>query len=154
MPELPDVTIYVEHLERRLNRATLENVRVASPNLLRTVAPPLAAALGRRVAGVRRLGKRIVIELEGGLHLVIHLMIAGRFRWRDRGAKVPGKIGLAAFEFSTGTLLLTEASTRQRASLHLVEAKPAWPRSTPAGSSRSRRVSRTSPPRCAAPTTP
>jgi formamidopyrimidine-DNA glycosylase len=123
MPELPDVTIYVEHLERRLNRATLENVRVASPNLLRTVAPPLAAALGRRVAGVRRLGKRIVIDLEGGLHLVIHLMIAGRFRWRDRGAKVPGKIGLAAFEFSTGTLLLTEASTRQRASLHLVEGE-------------------------------
>jgi len=120
MPELPDVTLYVEHLAHRLTGATLVAARVASPNLLRTVEPPLDAAVGRRVTGVRRMGKRIVIGLEGDVYLVIHLMIAGRFRWRERDAKLPGRVGLAAFEFSTGTLLLTEAGTRQRASLHVV----------------------------------
>jgi formamidopyrimidine-DNA glycosylase len=120
MPELPDVTLYMEHLRRRIKGATLEGVRVRSPNLLRTADPPLEQAFGRAVAGVERLGKRIVIRLAGGLALAIHLMISGRFRWADRGAKLPGRVGLAAFDFSTGTLLLTEASSHQRASLHVV----------------------------------
>jgi len=120
VPELPDVTVYCECLARRIEGATLTRAVVVSPNLLRTADPPLEAALGRTVTGVSRLGKRIVVALMGDLHLVIHLMIAGRLRWRAAGAKVPGKVGLAAFEFSTGTLLLTEASTRKRASLHVV----------------------------------
>jgi formamidopyrimidine-DNA glycosylase len=125
MPELPDITVYVEHLERRVAGATLTGVRVRSPNLLRSAVPPLDAARGRRVLEVRRMGKRIVFVLEGDLALVLHLMIAGRLRWRDAGARVPGRLGLAAFDFTTGTLLLTEASTRQRASLHLVEGAAA-----------------------------
>ena len=120
MPELPDVALYVEHLSTRLSGATLVRARVVSPNLLRTAEPPLASAEGRTVRGVRRVGKRIVLELEGDLFLVIHLMIAGRFHWKETGAKVPGKVGLAAFEFSTGTLILTEAGTKKRASLHVV----------------------------------
>jgi formamidopyrimidine-DNA glycosylase len=120
VPELPDVTVYCECLARRIAGATLARAVVVSPNLLRTADPPLEVALGRTVTGVSRLGKRIVVALTGDLHLVIHLMIAGRLRWRAVGAKVPGKVGLAAFEFSTGTLLLTEASTHQRASLHVV----------------------------------
>ena len=121
MPELPDLTIYIEHLERRLIGATLEEARVVSPNLLRTAAPPLAAALGRKVRGVRRQGKRIAIVFEGDLLLAFHLMISGRFHWRPRGAKVPGRVGLAAFTFSSGTLTLTEASTRKRAALHVLD---------------------------------
>lgn len=121
MPELPDLTLYIEHLERRLIGATLEEARVVSPNLLRTAAPPLADALGRKVRGVRRQGKRIAIALEGDLLLAFHLMISGRFHWRPRGAKVPGRVGLAAFTFSSGTLTLTEASTRKRAALHVLD---------------------------------
>jgi formamidopyrimidine-DNA glycosylase len=120
VPELPDIVVYCERLATRVVGARLERTRVVSPNLLRTADPPLDEAHGRRVDGVRRVGKRIAIGLEGGLFLVLHLMIAGRLRWRPAGAKVPGKVGLAAFEFSTGTLLLTEASTHQRASLHVV----------------------------------
>ena len=120
MPELPDVTLYVEHLARRLTGATLARVRVASPNLLRTVDPPIERAEGPRVTGVRRLGKRIVVQLEGGLFLVFHLMIAGRFHWRKDEARIPARVGLASFAFSAGTLLLTEAGTRRRASLHLI----------------------------------
>jgi formamidopyrimidine-DNA glycosylase len=120
VPELPDIVVYCEGLAARIAGATLERVRISSPNLLRTVEPPLDAAEGRAVRGVRRLGKRIVIELEGDLFLVLHLMIAGRLHWRPAGARVPGKIGLAAFEFSTGTLLLTEAAKAKRASLHVV----------------------------------
>src|SRR5512143_145438 len=120
MPELPDVVVYVEHLQRRLLGATFERARVRSPNLLRTAVPPLESAAGRRVTGVRRMGKRIVVALEGGLALVLHLMIAGRLRWREAGAALPGRVGLAALDFSTGTLLVTEAATRQRAALHLV----------------------------------
>jgi formamidopyrimidine-DNA glycosylase len=126
MPELPDVTVYIEHLERRIVGATLEDVRVASPNLLRTAEPPLADTLGRRVLGVSRIGKRIAIHLEGGFHLVLHLMIAGRLHWKDAGdPKVspparPRRVDLAWFTFSTGVLSLTEASTKQRASLHVV----------------------------------
>jgi formamidopyrimidine-DNA glycosylase len=120
MPELPDVELYRECLVSRIIGHGLERVQLASPFLLRTVEPSLDEALGRRVLGVRRIGKRLVLALEGDLFLVFHLMIAGRFRWRPRGARVPRKVGLAAFEFSSGTLLLTEASSRKRASLHVV----------------------------------
>src|SRR5258705_9807221 len=123
MPELPDIVVYVEHLERRIAGATLESVRVASPNLLRTFDPPLDAVHARRVTGLRRVGKRIVIALEGGLFLVIHLMISGRLRWSEGTAKLPGKVGLATFTFSTGTLGLTEASQKKRASLHVVRGE-------------------------------
>jgi formamidopyrimidine-DNA glycosylase len=120
MPELPDVVVYIEALERRILGQSLERVRIVSPFVLRSVAPPIAAAHGRRVVGLRRLGKRILWELEGEHFLVIHLMIAGRLRWRPAGAKPPGRIGLAAFDFPEGTLLLTEAGSKRRASLHLV----------------------------------
>ncbi|MCL4809991.1 MAG: formamidopyrimidine-DNA glycosylase [Thermoanaerobaculia bacterium] len=121
MPELPDVQLYVEHLTRRLAGRVLERVRVASPFLLRTVTPPLAAAEGRTIRGIRRLGKRLVFELEEGPFLVVHLMVAGRFHWKDAGrAPVPGKVGLAAFDAAGATLLLTEASPKKRASLHVV----------------------------------
>jgi len=120
MPELPDVTVYVEALAAHVGGRRLQGVRLKSPFLLRTVEPPLAAATGRQVAGVRRLGKRLVIGLEGGLFLVLHLMIAGRLRWRPAAAGIPGRIGLAAFDFEHGALLLTEASPKKRASLHLV----------------------------------
>jgi len=127
VPELPDVTLYVEQLARRVVGATLERVRVASPNLLRTARPPLGEAEGRRVLGVRRLGKRIVLELEDELFLVFHLMISGRLHWKEErpraatGRPKPPPRGLSAvLEFSTGTLTLTEASTRKRASLHFV----------------------------------
>ena len=120
MPELPDVALYVEHLSARLAGATLLRARVVSPNLLRTAEPPLASAEGRVVNGVRRMGKRIVLALEGDLFLAFHLMVAGRFHWREAGAKIPARVGLAAFEFGLGTLLLTEAGTAKRASLHVV----------------------------------
>lgn len=124
MPELPDVTVYVEALERAVSGETLERTRLASPFVLRTAEPPLTTVEGRTVEGVRRLGKRIVLSFAEELHLVIHLMIAGRFRWNQQpGAKVPGKVGLAAFDFSSGTLLLTEASSKKRASIHLVRGE-------------------------------
>ncbi|HEU5195672.1 MAG TPA: DNA-formamidopyrimidine glycosylase family protein, partial [Methylomirabilota bacterium] len=107
MPELPDVTVYLEALERRIMGATLQRVRLLTPFLLRSVDPPLSAVTGKRVIGLRRIGKRLVIVLEDDLFLVIHLMIAGRLHWKGAGAKPPGKIGLAAFDFSTGTLLMT-----------------------------------------------
>jgi len=146
MPELPDVTVYIEHLARRTVGHPLERVRLASPFLLRTVDPPLAAVTGAVVRGVSRLGKRIVLSFgtSGGavaedetLHLVIHLMVAGRFRWKPPGAPVPGRIGLAAFDFGravegaraelpeAGTLVFTEASSKKRASLHLVRGREA-----------------------------
>jgi formamidopyrimidine-DNA glycosylase len=120
MPELPDVVVYVESLRRHVGGTVLEHVRLASPFLLRTVEPAIAAAIGKRVLGVERLGKRIALGLEDDLYLVLHLMIAGRLRWRARGAKPPGRLGLAAFDFSSGTLLLTEAGSKKRAALHLV----------------------------------
>jgi len=116
------VTVYVEALSQRVQGQKLLGVRVASPFVVRTFDPPLSAAAGLRVLGLRRLGKRIVFELEGGLFLVVHLMIAGRFKWLDRGAKIPGKLGLAAFDFESGTLLLTEAATKKRASIHLARS--------------------------------
>ncbi len=120
MPELPDVELYLHALRSRIVGAELQRVRLVGPFLLRSVDPPLAAVAGRTVTRVSRLGKRIVWHLTDGLAIVIHLMIAGRFRWKPAGAAVPGKIGLAAFDFSTGTLLLTEAGSKRRASLHVV----------------------------------
>jgi formamidopyrimidine-DNA glycosylase len=120
VPELPDITIYVEALDARIRGATLDRIRLANPFLLRTVEPPIAHAHGRRVVGIRHLGKRIVIELDGAHFLVLHLMIAGRLRWLERGQPIPKKLGLAAFDFDTGTLVLTEAGTKRRASLHFV----------------------------------
>jgi formamidopyrimidine-DNA glycosylase len=128
MPELPDVVVYVEHLERRLIGATFEGARIVSLNLLRTAVPPLDAAFGRCVAGVRRIGKRIAIELDDHWFLVFHLMIAGRFHWRDAAEGPAPRLsrnGLAELRFSTGTLTLTEASKRQRASLHVVAGEAA-----------------------------
>jgi formamidopyrimidine-DNA glycosylase len=125
MPELPDITVYVERLGAKLQGATLLRVRLLNPFLLRTALPPIVSAEGQRVAGVERLGKRVVIALDGGrLYLVIHLMIAGRLHWLAAGAK-PGKgrAALANFEFDAGTLVLTEAGTRRRASLHLLEGR-------------------------------
>jgi formamidopyrimidine-DNA glycosylase len=125
VPELPDITVYLEALDARVRGATLERVRLASPFVLRSFDPPIAEANGRSVTGLRRVGKRIVIALEGDLFLSIHLMIAGRLHWKPPGAKVPGKLGLAAFDFSTGTLTLTEAGTKKRAAIHLVRGEPA-----------------------------
>jgi formamidopyrimidine-DNA glycosylase len=133
LPELPDVTIYLEALERRIVGVTLERVRLLTPFLLRSVDPPLSAVTGTRVTGLRRIGKRLVIALEGDLFLVIHLMIAGRLHWRATGAKPPGKIGLAAFDFSNGTLLLTEAGTKRRASLEVVRGETALRALDPGG---------------------
>jgi formamidopyrimidine-DNA glycosylase len=123
LPELPDITVYIEALEARVVGHTLQKVRIPKPFLLRSVDPPVSAALGKRVNGVRRMGKRIVLELEDELFLVIHLMIAGRLRWVAGGAKIPGKIGLAAFDFDDGTLILTEAGSKRRASLWLVRGE-------------------------------
>ena len=120
MPELPDITIYLEALAPRIVGQPLERARVVSPSLLRTVDPPLSAAEGRNVVGLRRIGKRIVWEMDGNLFLVFHLMIAGRFKWRPEGTASPAKVGLASFDFPTGTLLLNEASPKKRASLHVV----------------------------------
>jgi len=133
MPELPDVAVYIEHLQRRLAGHTLERVRLPSPFVLRSVEPPVGRAEGRKVVGARRIGKRVVIELEGGLFLVLHLMIAGRLRWLNKIAKPPGRITLAAFEFDHGTLAFTEAGTKRRASLHLVEGEAALAAMDPGG---------------------
>ena len=125
--------MYLEALERRIMGATLQRVRLLTPFLLRSVDPPLSAATGKRVTGLRRIGKRLVIALEDDLFLVIHLMIAGRLHWKAAGAKPPGKIGLAAFDFSTGTLLLTEAGTKRRASLEAVRGEAALRALDPGG---------------------
>jgi formamidopyrimidine-DNA glycosylase len=123
MPELPDIEVYRECLHRRVAGHPLQKIRLTSPFLLRSVQPPLTQAEGRTVLGLRRLGKRLVFQLEGELFLVLHLMIAGRLLWKAPGAKPPGKIGLAAFDFPTGTLVLTEAGTKRRAALHLVHGE-------------------------------
>jgi formamidopyrimidine-DNA glycosylase len=120
MPELPDITVYVEALRRRLVDQPVLEVRLGTPFLLRTVEPPLSAVVDRRVVDVRRSGKRIVLELDGDLFIVMHLMIAGRLHWKARGAKGSRRSDLAVFEFPSGTLTLTEAGTKRRASLHLV----------------------------------
>jgi formamidopyrimidine-DNA glycosylase len=122
VPELPDLTVYIEALDERLTGATLDAVRLRSPFLLRTAVPPVTDAEGREIVGFRRIGKQLVIELSGELFLIIHLMIAGRLQYKPRApAPIPrGKAGLAAFDTSAGTLLLTEASPKKRASLHVV----------------------------------
>jgi formamidopyrimidine-DNA glycosylase len=118
MPELPDILAYLTGLETRIIDRKLENIRIASPFLLRTVTPRASELEGKRVTELRRMGKRIILVLEDDLFIVIHLMIAGRLKWREKGAKVAGKIGLAAFDFENGTLLFTEASTKKRAALY------------------------------------
>src|SRR5690348_10762967 len=123
VPELPDLTVYLDFLHANVVGQTLERIRVASPFVLRTADPPLKAVENKRVLGLRRMGKRLILELDDELFIVIHLMIAGRFRWKEHGAAITGKIGLAAFDFSNGTLLLTEASQKKRASLHLVRGE-------------------------------
>jgi formamidopyrimidine-DNA glycosylase len=121
VPELPDIVVYIEALEKRVQGATLKRVRVASPFLLRTAVPPLSSVEGKKVIELRRLGKRICFGFEDDLWLVLHLMIAGRLHWYDDPAKAAKARGLAAFEFSNGTLTLTEAGTQKRASLHVVQ---------------------------------
>ena len=121
MPELPDIQAYLTALETRVLHRTLTAIRIGSPFLLRSVSPPVSEAVGRKVQALRRLGKRLVFELEHDLFLVLHLMIAGRLRWKPPGAKLPGRSGLAAFDFANGTLVLTEAGSKRRASLFLVD---------------------------------
>jgi formamidopyrimidine-DNA glycosylase len=133
VPELPDVTVYVEGLERLLRGHTLKNVRLLNPFVLRTAVPPVSEAHGRKVTGTRRIGKRVVVALEGELFVVIHLMIAGRLRWLAPGAKAPGRIGLAQLEFDHGTLALTEAGTKRRASIHVVQGEEALAKMDPGG---------------------
>jgi formamidopyrimidine-DNA glycosylase len=120
MPELPDIELYLHALRPRLVGQSLERVRVASPFLIRTVDPPIDAAIGRTILDLGRLGKRIVWRFEGDLFFVFHLMIAGRFQWKERGVRIPGRLGLAAFDLASATLLLTEAGAKKRASLHIV----------------------------------
>jgi len=133
VPELPDLTVYLESLEARIANRTLARIRLLNPFLLRTAVPPIAEAEGRKVLRLQRLGKRIVIALEGDLYLVLHLMVAGRLRWLENGAKPPGRIALALLEFDNGTLAFTEAGTKRRASLHLVKSDEALRAMDPGG---------------------
>ncbi len=133
MPELPDITVYIEALEERVLGQKLERIRLASPFLLRTAVPPIKAAEGRAVTEIRRLGKRIAFGLEGDLWLVLHLMIAGRLHWKEAGAPLKGRVALAAFDFAEGTLTLTEAGSKKRASLHLLEGAVALADHDPGG---------------------
>lgn len=133
MPELPDIELYLHALRPRLLGQTLQGIRITSPFLLRTVEPSLDEAAGKRVLALRRLGKRVVLALEDELFLVIHLMIAGRFRWKPPGQKIPGRLGLAAFDFEDGTLLLTEASKKKRAALYLCRGEAALEEHDPGG---------------------
>jgi formamidopyrimidine-DNA glycosylase len=133
MPELPDIVVYIEQLRPRIEAQVLERIRLVSPFLLRTVDPPARELEGHKVVGLGRLGKRIVMALEADLFVVLHLMIAGRLHWKQRGAKPPGKVGLAAFDFPTGTLTLTEAGSKRRASLHLVRGEPGLAAHDPGG---------------------
>jgi formamidopyrimidine-DNA glycosylase len=133
MPELPDISVYIEALERRILGQPLARVRLASPFLLRTAEPPLPSAEGRTVQTLRHLGKRIAIGLEGELWLALHLMVAGRLHWRVRGAKLAGRQALAAFDFPNGSLVLTEAGTQRRCSLHLAQGEAALRAYDPGG---------------------
>ena len=133
MPELPDIVVYIEALEKRIQGATLKRVRVASPFLLRTAVPPLSSVEGKKIVELRRLGKRICFGFEDDLWLVLHLMIAGRLHWYDEAAKASKARGLAAFEFSAGTLTLTEAGTQKRASLHVVQGEAGLQNLNPGG---------------------
>ena len=133
MPEYPDIELYLHALAPRVSGQPLTRIRLASPFLVRSIDPPLETCAGRRVVGLRRLGKRVVFELDAEYFLIIHLMIAGRFRWREVGAKVPGKVGLAALDFPSGTLLLTEAGSQRQASLHAVRGAAALAAHDPGG---------------------
>ena len=133
MPELPDVTVYIEALTERVLNQPIQKIRIGSPFVLRSFEPPLSAAEGKKVLALRRVGKRIVFELEDDLFLIVHLMIAGRFHWKPKGAKIARKYGQAAFDFPHGTLLLTEAGTKKRASIHLVRGKTALQEHDPGG---------------------
>jgi formamidopyrimidine-DNA glycosylase len=133
MPELPDIVVYIECLDRCTKGQPLQKVRIKHPFLLRTFDPPLSAAEGKTVRGLRRLGKRIVFELDDQLFLVLHLMIAGRLHWKSSGTNPPGKIGLAAFDFPDGTLTLTEAGSKRRASLHVTKGEAGLAEHQPGG---------------------
>ena len=133
MPELPDILLYLSALEKRIVGQTLERVRIASPFLLRSVDPPVYAIEGQVIRRLERIGKRIVWSFDDEVYAVIHLMIAGRFRWKTRGTAIPGRVGVAAFDFPTGTLLLTEASPKKRASLTLVRGRAALEAIDPGG---------------------
>ncbi len=133
MPEYPEISLYLGALEQRISGQILEKVRLRSPSLLRTWDTPLSAIEGLRVQGLRRIGKRVVWQMESDLFVVIHLMISGRFRWKPPGAAIPGKVGHAAFDFPTGSLLLTEASSHKRASLHVVPGEDALAALDPGG---------------------
>ena len=133
MPELPDLSVYIEHLDRRIVGERLLDIRLGSPFVLRSVSPGIAEVRDRRVAGVRRLAKQLVFELEQDLFVVIHLMIAGRLRWYEPGRAVPKRGGLAAFDFTSGTLIFTEASKKKRASLRLVHGSEALAQLDPGG---------------------
>ena len=133
MPELPDITVYLERLRTHVEGRTLRRIVLLNPFLLRTANPPIGSVQGRKVIGLRRLGKRIVFALEGKLFLVLHLMIAGRLRWLAEGAKPPGRISLALLEFESGTLVITEAGSKRRASLHLVAGEDALEAMDPGG---------------------
>jgi formamidopyrimidine-DNA glycosylase len=133
MPELPDILLYLHALRPRIVGRRVEAVRLASPFLLRSIDPPLSAIEGRTIVGLHRLGKRVVFEAEGDVFLVFHLMIAGRFRWKEEGARIPGKVGLLAIDFDHGTLILTEAGTKRQASLHVVSGRVALAQHDPGG---------------------
>lgn len=133
MPELPDIVVYIEALEKRILHQTLETVRLVSPFLLRTADPPLRSVEGKTVRELRRIGKRIAIGVDSDLWLVLHLMIAGRLHWRERGVKVARPRGLAAFDFPSGSLLLTEAGSKKRASLHVVLGEAGLKKLDPGG---------------------
>jgi formamidopyrimidine-DNA glycosylase len=133
MPELPDIVVYIDRLQPRVVRQVLQKVRIKSPFLVRTFDPSVSTVEGKRVVGLQRLGKRIAFEFENELYLVLHLMIAGRLRWRPAGVNLKGKIDLAAFEFPHGTLLLTEASTKKRASLHVIQGAATLAAHNPGG---------------------
>jgi len=133
MPELPDITVYIEALSERVLRERIEMIRVGSPFIVRSFEPPIGAAKGKTVLGIQRLGKRIVLELDDKLFLIFHLMIAGRLHWKAKGAKIVRRYGQAAVDFSTGTLLLTEAGTKKRASIYLVRGEADLSRHDPGG---------------------
>jgi formamidopyrimidine-DNA glycosylase len=133
VPELPDITIYLEALNARVLGQPLERLRIGNPFLVRTIEPAPSELSGRRVIGLRRLGKRIVFALDGDLFIVLHLMIAGRLRWRERGAPIPGKVGLAAFDFPNGSAILTEAGSKRQASIRIVRGEAALSALDPEG---------------------
>jgi formamidopyrimidine-DNA glycosylase len=133
MPELPEIVAYINAMDKRITNTRLETVRMKSFSLLRTYDPPLESVFGKQVTGLRRIGKRIVFAFDGELFVVLHLMVAGRLHWNEERKKITGKIGLAAFDFTDGTLLLTEAGTKRRASLHVVRGEEALNELNPGG---------------------